>query len=466
MPPFQGPTHMLKTIFHLLAQATLFLTVFTFPSHAAEKDADLFLIELEAFEVFSKGIKLVDGISGKEYSGDHPVVLGFRREFDEVLLNFHKRLLLGELHMVKNRAASMLLQIAEINKNLARFGIETVELDEPILVREKAIINRMIKDPFFRIDEIIVWDAKMLADQGNELPKNKYAANIRFNETTGKWERRIMTQWDVSYIRLNSNNEPRTFYTNKRQGLNLETKEGFHLIDGGLPGDIVPSAFKEVALQYPIVVDRADNIPAEIHQLKRDLVENLFYIYDPFSWKARGNTRFGRTFRTEIHKNVKRSSFKVTNRKWFDGLFSQLIADAAFIKHVGTDDLYETRILSRISQNRNQLGTDLDLLNWNKGEKRSVDYEQTKELNLPHVAFTTEHSARFIMIDAYRRYGDNLIDAIHARLQNQEFPLDPRDLVKTALEEVSGVSAEKYIPAAVKIQRRELEKFIPPHFQK
>lgn len=427
-----------------------------------EEDEDLLVIELSGFEVFSKGIKLINGMTGKDYEGDHPVVLGFRREFDEILIRFHKRLLKTEYHHIKARSESIQPHIERLATLAASFGWEGFKVDGPHLTREIAIFQRMIKDPFFTIDEIVVWDARELAMRGNQLPDNKYAKNIRFNEETEKWERRVLTKWNVSYPRINPRNGNREmFATHKEQGLNLDTNGGFHLIDRGLHADVPPSAFKDVRLEYPIVIDYVTNVGDEIEELKRDLVENLIFLYDPFSWVVRGNTRFRRGFRRQLQSHMEKQRINVSDRSWFNSLFAQFLDDIATIKIWGADEIYEYRILTSIPKNKNQLGVDLDLLNWQKRERRSVSYDPEKPIRAPHVSFGGPGSARFIMIDAYRRYGDKFLDALRTRILNIEDRTDPRDMILAAIEEVSGVSSEKYLTAAAKAQRAELERFVP-----
>ncbi|MBD5778831.1 hypothetical protein IEN85_04960 [Pelagicoccus sp. NFK12] len=439
------------------------LLVVAIPIHAQTDDEEeLLVIELSGFEVFSKSIKIVDGMTGKDYQGNHPIVLGFRREFDDILLKFHKRLVVGEYHMIKARKESIQPHIEELAALAASFGWEGFEVDGPHLTRETAIFQRMVNDPFFKIEKIIVWDARELARNGNALPNNKYAHNIRLNEETGKWERRVMTEWNVAYLRQNPNNgKVNTFHTYKEQGLNLDTNRGFHLIDRGLPADVPPNAFKEVGLDYPIVIDYAISVEEEIEKLKRDFVENLFYLYDPFSWVARGNTRFRSGFRRQLEEHIGKQRIKLSDRSWFDPLFAQFLDDIVTIKIWGADEIYEHRILSSIPKNKNQLGEDLDLLNWRKRENRSVSYDPSTKVNIPHVGFGGPGSARFIMIDAYRRYGDSFLSALRQRILNLEERADPRELILAAIEEVSGVPSDKYLPAATKAQRAELARFLP-----
>ncbi|MDQ8182620.1 hypothetical protein [Pelagicoccus sp. SDUM812005] len=449
----------------LLAILSLYLLASPFAAHgngSSEEDEDMLVIELSGFEVFSKGIKLIDGMTGKDYEGDHPVVLGFRREFDDILLKFHKRLVIGEFRNIRARKESIRPHIEKLAALAASFGWEGFQVGGPHLTREVAIFERMLKDPFFKIEEIVVWDARRLAEHDNIPPKNKYAKNIRFNEETGKWERRILTKWEVSYIRNNHRTgKSSNFYTYKEQGLNLDTNRGFHLIDVGLPGDVQPRAFKEVGLEYPIVIDYAVSIEDEINELKRDLVENLIYLYDPFSWVARGNTRFRGGFRKQLQAHIRQQQIPLDDRNWFDPLFAQFLDDVVSIQIWGANEIYEHRILSSIPKNRNQLGEDLDLLNWHKREKRSVDYNPEQRIKAPATHFGSVGSTRFIMIDAYRRYGEKFLDALRTRILALEEKADPRQLVLDAIEAASGIPADKYLPAAAKAQKAELERFVP-----
>lgn len=429
----------------------------TFAFAQIEDDDDLYLIELDGFEVFSNNMKIIDGATGKEYSGDHPVVLGFRREFDNTLTRYHKKLLSDEYKHLKARADTIPLAIKDLDEMTASFGMDGFEVEGPHLTREFAIFRRMVKDPFFKIKELVVWDLRALK-LSHSLPKTKYAKSIRFNEEKGEWERRVTTKWHVSYVRNTKNRY--TFHTYKEQGLNLDSNKGYHLIDVGLPADIPPHAFKEVALEYPIFFNKAGSTEKQVADLTYDFVENLIYLYDPFSWVARGNTRFRGGFKRQLQEHIKDHRLNLENREWFENTFSHFLNDVMITKYWGAEEIYDAQMLHASPKNRNLLGEDLDLLNWHKNEKRKIDYDPTIPSKVPYLGFNHPGGARYIMFDAYRRYGDKFIDALRTRILNTSTRQDAKQLVKDAIEEASGVSVEKYIPAATKAQKAELSRFL------
>lgn len=448
---------MFRTSF-LIFLATVFACT---ALESSENDEDLDLIEIAGFEVFSNSLKVVDGLTGMEYKGKHPVALGFRRDFDNLLLRFHKRLLVEESKKLKKHADARKPLQKEINAMAASFGFtKTLEAEGPFLTRELAIFRRMVADPFFKIDELVIWDINGLKIRNNTLPDNKYAKNIRLNPETGEWERRILTRWVVAFPRVTNTNRSNNFHTFKEQGFNLDTNKGFHLIDVGLPWNVPSHAFREVDLQYPILVDTAINVDEQIRELSRDFIENLLYIYDPFSWVARGNTRFQYGLPRETLAMVRSERLKIENRKWFDRVLASYFNDVATLNHWPVDVIYAKQMASSAPKNKNVLGQDLDLLNWHKKEKRKVDYDPTIPERIPHISFDNEVRARYILLDAYRRYGDRLTEALRKRVLAIENNPDAKQLVREALEEASGVPADKYIPAAIRAQRAELERYL------
>jgi len=329
-----------------------------------------------------------------------------------------------------------------------------------MFLKEKAITNRLVKDPFFIIDALIVWDADRLERYKERRPHSKYAGNILYNPQTDSWERRITTKWEVFFVRNDGSN---SFYTEKYQGLNLDTNKGYHLIENGLPNDIVPNAFRKVNLTYPIFVNSFEPADVQIERLQKQLIANLYQIYDPYSWIARRNLRFrvrGR-FQGDFKKEVSRINLPVTDRNWFEAILSNLILDIVTIKYYGAAELYDHEMLNKIPVNKNILGAGFDLLNWNEGENRSIDYDPTENRGVG-VNFNNPAGARWVLVDAYRRYGIRVLDLIREELntlasQNKTIP--GKQLVKKVLSQVTGTKAENYIKLAEKAQKQELEKF-------
>ncbi len=76
------------------------------------------------------------------------------------------------------------------------FGFDAFKLNRSTwLSRERAIVTRLIKEPFFRIDALVVWDLDQLNAMAPNKPRNRYAADLRYLPETKRWERRILTDW-------------------------------------------------------------------------------------------------------------------------------------------------------------------------------------------------------------------------------------------------------------------------------
>ena len=64
-----------------------------------------------------------------------------------------------------------------------------------------------------------------------------------------------------------------------------------------------------------------------------------------------------------------------------------------------------------------------------------------------------------MLLDAYLRYGDKFVDRMREELTSSKKKIVGKDLIEDIIAKVSGVPAEKYIPAAIKAQRAGLEQF-------
>ncbi len=90
----------------------VFSGVVTLRAQAEEAGPDG-VVTMEAFNVSAYGgrIKLVDGLTGKEYRGDHPVVFALAESFNPLLIGFHKRLVLDEVKHMRFR-----LELAAVSR--------------------------------------------------------------------------------------------------------------------------------------------------------------------------------------------------------------------------------------------------------------------------------------------------------------------------------------------------------------
>lgn len=417
-------------------------------------DADeMDLFEMEAFVVYGGIIDTVDGITGEDYFGGNEVVLGFREKFNELLLQFHRRLLLAEIRHMRTHEAYLQDFKNTLNPLLESFDIQPVQSPKNTFAKERVITQRLINDPFFIIEKLIVWDLDKLERYKDQPIPSKYAEDIRYNPETKKWERRVITEWIVNIWR--KNRELRQVI--KEQGLNLDDQKGFQMVSSPI-SRVTTDSFEDVRLNYPIFFNSSEPAEVQVQRLIETYLENLSYIYDPYSWWGRRNVRFRYPFREDIRSRVETTRYKVSDRKWLDPVLTQFLHDVVTIKTKGVDEVYDFAMLTKVRVNRNILGREFDLLNWNKGEDRSVPYDPAEQEDI-NVGFNNPEGARFVLLDAYRRYGDRFLSLLRDRLLSLEQRTPAKELVTEVLGEVSGIPGEKYIDLAKQAQRAELERF-------
>jgi hypothetical protein len=438
----------------------LFLALFA-PGHFLFPADDISsgVIELEAFVVYEGLIDVIDGFTGEPYHESNRVVDSFREEFNNILLAYHKRLLQNELkalteHVERDKAfVSALSELAET------FGVSGFSIDEKeILTRDKSMLARLARDPFFKIEQLVVWDLDQLARYSGGKPRSKYAEDIRYNENLERWERRVTTEWKVNYSTPQRGGGYREVNVTKYQGLNLETNRGYHFCPPGVPANVPPYAFRDVILNYPIFINSKEPYQQQVERLQNEFVINLSHIYDPFSWAFRSNIRYRGTFFKQLLERVQSNRLPISDREWFDVVFTRLLCDVTTIKRHGAWETYDFEMLLKVPVNKNRLGDGLDLLNWNPGENREVSYNPTQQWPV-QIDFDSARHARFILVDAYRRYEERFMTALRERLASVEGKVSGKELIKEVLADVSGVSADAYIRAATKAQKAELEKY-------
>lgn len=386
-------------------------------SEAGVGDDGQFLVELDAYVKYGGNIAVIDGFTGKNYHSDNAVVKAIHTSFPKIMGGLHNRLL--ELE-AKHMAFQMTQGVAHGRKLTVladTFGIKGFELDdESWLRKERTILARLRAKPFFQIKEIIVWEKEGLSERA--LRGNRRAQNLRFNPDSLTWERRVLTEWEVA-IR----NKRNVKIVNKWQGLNLDTNKGFHISDT-LPNSVYVNAFREVKVSYPIIVSRTEDSEEQITRIQRQIVRNLSYLYDPFSWAARRNTRFRTKFSSSLVNHMKNRSYRVIDREWFDAAICNFLNDMVTV--------------------------DMDPLNWLEGEDRSQSLK--KGPVRVRFSFNNSEGARFAMLDMYLRYGYAFGENLRSKLVALKKKESGRALVEQAIEEVSGVPAETYIKAALKAQ--------------
>ncbi|MDO8544677.1 MAG: hypothetical protein Q7S40_29905 [Opitutaceae bacterium] len=408
------------------------------------------VVKMEPFNVtaYHGKIPIIDGFTGKDYTGDNDVVFNFAQSFNKLLLGYHKKLVLDEIKHLQFRIKLGKEFEREMGKLTAAFGFGEFTLDNSKwLRRERAIITRLIREPFFKIKSLVAWDLDRLNKMAPKKPDSKYASDIRFNPETGRWERRVTTRWDVNFFN-NRNRRGKwgnAFATDKTQGLNLDTHKGFHYIERGLPVDVPSTAFQEVKLTYPIFYSDNQAGEKELRYLQETFIANLYFIYDPFSWMARRDTRFRGGFSPDCLEHVQAQRIYVDDRDWFDVVLSRFLSDVITIKLQGAEEIYSLHMLSkRLSECPRALGVGLDLLNWNKGEKReAIDKPEAEARISP----TSPGGFRYVMIDAHQRLGEPFIEKIRSRLLAQKEirrPINGRAMLTQLIEELSGMPYDEF----------------------
>ncbi|MCB1120622.1 MAG: hypothetical protein KJT03_03665 [Verrucomicrobiae bacterium] len=420
------------------------------------------IFELQPFVIYETPIDVIDGFTGEKYSGNDPIVLDFADSFNDLLLGYHKHLLTYEIKHLDFRLRDGVAFENDLAKLLESFGYKGFKIDHnQWLIKEKAILYRLNEEPFYKIDALIAWDEDELERMRRSgiLPKNKYARDIHYNESKGIWERRVTTEWKVSYRTLNKKGylgNPVNIL--KEQGLNLDTNEGFHIIDRGLTNQVIPAAFRDVNLTYPIIINSREPREEQVRRLQETFVSNLVHIYDPFSWVARRDTRFRGGFTREVNEFVGRKRLPVTDRKWFEPVFSKLLSDIVTIQHQGTKEIYSLYTLQRFHLSNNILGEGLDLLNWNPGEKRKGEAPNTDAKVF--ISFKNPNGARFIVLDTYMRYSDKFVEALRTNMAAMEKKKGSgMEMMIQTIEEVTGAPFEKYEKIAIKAQKEMIEKY-------
>jgi hypothetical protein len=247
------------------------------------------------------------------------------------------------------------------------------------------------------------------------------------------------------------------FNTIKEQGLNLDTMAGFHFIEVGLPGDVPSHAFRDVKLTYPIFFSDANTEEATLRKLQEQFVAHLFFIYDPFSWVARRDTRFRGGFVREIREHIERQRLPVDDRGEFDGVLAQFLSDVVTIKTQGMDEIHALQMLQkRLGESPAWLGVGLDLLNWNPREKREARDAPEATIRL---TAGSPRGFRHVLIDAYQRFGDELTARIQARLAEAaeaRGKIGGMQMLREVVAGLSGLPYEEYARRAVREQERLL----------
>lgn len=136
-------------------------------------------------------------------------------------------------------------------------------------------------------------------------------------------------------------------------------------------------------------------------------------------------------------------------------MIARFINDIVTVELEGLKEVYSLYITQRFENSPNVLGKELDLLNWHEDEKR--EGKPARKDGKIWINFDNPDGARFVLLDAYLRYGDTFLDALRENLTSIKKRQEARPIVLKTLEQVTGVPADKYIKAATKAQKIGLE---------
>ena len=418
------------------------------------------IFELKPFVVYEADVKIIDGHTGEKYEGTNDVVLDFADTANLLLLGFHKKLLVYEINHLNFRLEDGKAFVTDLTELAESFGITHFKVNhDNWLRREIAIVQRLSQDPFFKIEALVAWDLHKLNRDLPSMPRSIFAKDIRYNEMKKIWERRVTTEWRVSHRTVTKNRKKygKPINVLKEQGLNLDTQKGFHILDRGLSAQVVPSAFEEVKLTYPIIVSSTESREEQVKRLQHTYIKNLTHIYDPFSWIGRRENRFRGGFGNELLRHFKGRRYKISDREWFDPVLCKLLNDIITIKRHGTGEIYSLEAYQKFEHSRNILGEDLDLLNWHSGENRQgVGKSRNPKFK---INFNNSAGARFIVLDAYMRYTDKFVNALRDKLTSLKKTANGREIIEQTIEEVSGIPIEKYIKMATQAQTEMVMKY-------
>jgi hypothetical protein len=156
-------------------------------------------------------------------------------------------------------------------------------------------------------------------------------------------------------------------------------------------------------------------------------------------------------------KYFKERKYRVNDRDWFDVTICNFLNDVVVTNRYGFEEVYDLFVTQQFENSENALGEDLDLLNWLPNEKRKgKGINKNKKV---YIDFDQPRGGRWVLFDAYLRYGDKFLDTLRTNLTSLKKKTSGKEVIMRTIEEVSGVPAEKYIPAAVKAQKAGIEHF-------
>ena len=214
-------------------------------------------------------------------------------------------------------------------------------------------------------------------------------------------------------------------------------------------------------LTYPIFYSDENITEEELTRLQETFVANLYFIYDPFSWIARRETRFRGGFPQECRDLIEDERIYVDDRKWFDTVFSRFLSDVVTIKLQGAGEIYSLHMVSkRFGESPQILGIGMDALNWNQGEDR--EFVEKPETVVRLGSYNNTWGTRFLLIDAYLRHGDEIIDRTRTQLLAQKETrkkIDGKAMIRDIIEDLSGLPYDEFGKRAMRTQEAEIEKF-------
>ncbi|MFL3658109.1 MAG: hypothetical protein ACJ07L_08665, partial [Opitutales bacterium] len=145
-------------------------------SEAGVGDDSNFLIELEAYAKYGGDIDVIDGMTGKRYHRANDVVKAINASFPKIMGGLHTMLLVLELKHMEVQMTKGIEHTKKLGDLADSFGVKRFMVeDDSWFLKERRILARLRKEPFFQIKELVVWHRDELSSiglRGNERAKN------------------------------------------------------------------------------------------------------------------------------------------------------------------------------------------------------------------------------------------------------------------------------------------------------
>ena len=130
------------------------------------------------------------------------------------------------------------------------------------------------------------------------------------------------------------------------------------------------------------------------------------------------------------------------------------------IKLQGAEEIYDRHMVGkRFGESPQILGAGYDPLNWNKKEKRKAPDKPEAIVKLNH---KSSWGLRYVLIDAYQRFGDELLDRIRVQLtaaNTSRKKINGESMIKAVVSDLAGMPFDDFGKRAARAQEAKLAEF-------